>query len=100
MTHIAITDEIIQAAIGVETAATKTTRGGFNALIFLLYLVSSILISSLGGGKSFRLLIVFFLQKGTMSVDSGGNVFNNIAGGLDGVMSNLIGDLKARLKMT
>ena len=94
VTHITITDEIIQAPISVETTATKPARGSLDPLVVLFDLISGVLVSSLGSGKNLGPLIVLFFQRGTMSINPGGCVFNSIASGLDSVMGNFASNLK------
>ena len=99
MTHITIADKIIQAPISVETTATKSTGGSLDALVVLFDLISGVLISSLGGGKNLRFLIVLFFQRSTVSIDPGGSVFNSIAGSFNGMMGNFTSNLKNRFEI-
>ena len=98
MTHVTITNEIIQASILVEGTTTKTTRSILNTILVFLDFISNALIPSLGLGEGFRLGGIFLVQKGAMGIDSSGGVFKRVSGGLDGVVGDLLGDLKKKLK--
>ena len=94
MADITVTHKVVQAAVGIKRATAKPTRGSLNSILVLLDLIRSVNVTGLGGGEDFGFFIVILLQWWTVSIDAGGGILDGITSGLNGVMGDLLGNLK------
>ena len=93
MTHVRVANEVVETTISVERTSTKLARGIIQAFLIFPDLIRHILIFALGTAERIRLKVEILFQSRTVSIDLGGDVAVDIAGGGDSVLGYLFCNL-------
>ena len=94
MTHVLVTNEIGEGAVGVEGTGTHFATGSVEPILDLGDLITRRLILGQVGGPGGGLGLVILIQGGAMGIDAGGVILDGVASGVNVVM----GDFTVQLK--
>ena len=97
MTHIRITNEVVETAVGVEGTSTKLPRSRIEPILIFSDLIRSGLVLGLGAAEGVRFGGKIFFQGSSMSINLSRDVPIYITSGGNGIFRYLFGNLKITL---